>query len=110
MAQIRTATIASGASVSSAVEIQGRNIDYEMGSLILEGTYTNTSFDIQAEIDGTWFDIYDTFGNKYAVSVATGKHSLPADVFKDVNKVRLKGASNEGADRTAKFLLIDILD
>ena len=110
MAQIRTATIASGQSVSSAVEIQGRNIDYEMGSLILEGTYTNTSFDVQAEIDGTWFDIYDTFGNKYAVSVATGKHSLPADVFKDVNKVRLKGASNEGAERTAKFLLIDILD
>ena len=110
MAQIRTATIASGTSVSSAVEIKGRNIDYEMGSLILEGTYTNTSFDVQVEVDGTWFDIYDTFGNKYAVSVATGKHSLPADVFKDVNKVRLKGASNEGADRTAKFLLIDILD
>jgi hypothetical protein len=110
MAQIRTATIASGESVSSAVEIQGRNIDYEMGSLILEGTYTNSSFDIQAEIDGTWYDIYDTFGNKYAVSVATGKHSLPADVFKDVNKVRLKGDSNEGAERTAKFLLIDILD
>ena len=110
MAQIRTATIASGQSVSSAVEIQGRNIDYEMGSLILEGTYTNTSFDVQAEIDGTWFDIYDTFGNKYAVSVATGKHSLPADVFKDVNKVRLKGSQNEASDRTAKFLLIDILD
>ena len=110
MAQIRTATIASGQSVSSAVEFDGRNIDFEIGSLILEGTYTNTSFDIQAEIDGTWFDIYDTFGNKYAVSVATGKHSLPADVFKDVNKVRLKGDSNEGAERTAKFLLIDILD
>ena len=110
MAQIRTATIASGASVSSAVEIQGRNIDYEMGSLILEGTYTNTSFDIQVEVDGTWFDIYDTFGNKYAVSVATGKHSLPADVFKDVNKVRLKGSQNEASDRTAKFLLIDILN
>ena len=110
MAQIRTTTITSGQSVSSAVEIQGRNIDYEIGSLVLEGTYTNTSFDIQAEIDGTWFDIYDTFGNKYSVTIATGKHSLPADVFKDVNKVRLKGSSNEGAERTAKFLLIDILD
>jgi len=110
MAQIRTATIASGESVSSAVEIQGRNIDYEIGSLVLEGTYTNSSFDIQAEIDGTWFDIYDTFGTKYSVTVADGKHSLPADVFKDVNKVRLKGSSNEGAERTAKFLLIDILD
>ena len=110
MAQIRTTTIASGASVSSAVEIDGRNIDYEIGSLILEGTYTNTSFDVQVEVDGTWFDIYDTFGNKYSVTVATGKHSLPADVFKDVNKVRLKGSSNEGAERTAKFLLIDILN
>ena len=110
MAQIRTATIASGESVSSAVEIDGRNIDYEIGSLVLEGTYTNSSFDIQAEIDGTWFDIYDTFGTKYSVTVADGKHSLPADVFKDVNKVRLKGSSNEGAERTAKFLLIDILD
>jgi len=110
MAQIRTATIESGASVSDAIEIQGRNIDYEIGSLVLEGTYTNSSFDIQAEIDGTWFDIYDTFGTKYSVTVATGKHSLPADVFKDVNKVRLKGDSNEGAERTAKFLLIDILD
>jgi len=110
MAQIRTATIANGASVSGAVELIGRNINYEMGSLVLEGTYTNTSFDLQAEIDGTWFDIYDTYGTKFSVSVADGKHSLPADVFKDVNKVRVKGASNEGAERTVKLLLVDILD
>ena len=110
MAQIRTATIASGASLSGAVEIQGRNINYEMGSLILEGTYTNTSFDLQVEVDGTWFNIYDTFGTKFSVSVADGKHSLPADVFKDVNKVRVKGASNEASERTVKFLLVDILD
>ena len=95
MAQIRTATIASGASLSGAVEIADRNKDFEMGSLILEGTYTNTSFDLQVEVDGTWFNIYDTFGTKFSVSVADGKHSLPADVFKDVNKVRVKGASNE---------------
>ena len=110
MAQIRTATIASGASFSGSVEIQGRNINYEMGSLILEGTYTNTSFDLQVEVDGTWFNIYDTFGTKFSVSVADGKHSLPADVFKDVNKVRVKGASNEASERTVKFLLVDILD
>ena len=110
MTQVRTATIASGASVSDAVEIAQEYKEFEVGSLILEGTYTNTSFDVQVEVDGTWFDIYDTFGNKYAVTVATGKHSLPADVFKDVNKVRLKGSQNEASDRTAKFLLIDILD
>jgi len=110
MAQIRTATIASGESVSGAVELIGRNINYEMGSLVLDGTYTNTSFDLQAEIDGTWYNIYDTYGTKFSVSVADGKHSLPADVFKDVNKVRVNGASNEGAERTIKFLLVDILD
>ena len=110
MAKLESVTIASGEAVSSSVDFQRSGEQFEMGSLILEGTYTNSSFDIQAEVDGTWFDIYDTFGNKYAVSVADGKHSLPADVFKDVNKVRLKGDSNEGAERTAKFLLIDILD
>lgn len=110
MAQIRSATIANGESNSSAVELVGRNQTFEMGSLILDGTYTNTSFDLQAEIDGTWYNIFDTYGTKFSVSVADGKHSLPADVFKDVNKVRVKGASNEGAERTVKFLLVDILD
>ena len=110
MAKIETATIASGAATSSAVEFNRSNKAFEMGSLILSGTYTNTSFDLQAEVDGTWYDIYDTYGTKFSVSVATGKHSLPADVFKDVNKVRVKGASNEGADRTVTFLLVDILD
>src|SRR5210317_458200 len=110
MAKLEVATIASGEAVSSAVDFSRSNDSFEIGSLVLEGTYTNSSFDIQAEIDGKWFDIYDTFGTKYSVTVANGKHSLPADVFKDVNKVRLKGSSNEGAERTAKFLLIDILD
>ena len=110
MALLQSATIASGESVSTSVSVVGRGKGFEIGSLVLDGTYTNTSFDIQAEIDGTWYDIYDTFGTKYSVSVNDGKHSLPADVFKDVNKVRLKGASNEASARTAKFLLIDILD
>ena len=98
MAKLEVATIASGEAVSSAVDFSRSNDAFEIGSLILEGTYTNTSFDVQVEVDGTWFDIYDTFGNKYAVTVATGKHSLPADVFKDVNKVRLKGSQNEASE------------
>lgn len=110
MAKLEVTTIAAGAATSSAIDFQRSGDQFEVGSLILEGTYTNTSFDVQVQIEDTWFDIYDTFGNKYSVTVVTGKHSLPADVFKDVNKVRLKGSSNEGAERTAKFLLIDILD
>lgn len=110
MPKLEVTTIASGASTSGAVDFNRSNKAFEMGSLILEGTYTNTSFDLQVEVDGTWFNIYDTFGTKFSVSVADGKHSLPADVFKDVNKVRVKGASNEASERTVKFLLVDILD
>jgi hypothetical protein len=110
MAKLESVTIASGAATSSSVDFQRSGDQFEVGSLILEGTYTNTSFDVQVQIEDTWYDIYDTFGTKYSVSVNDGKHSLPADVFKDVNKVRLKGASNEASARTAKFLLIDILD
>lgn len=110
MPKLEVTTIASGASFSGAVEFNRSNKAFEMGSLVLEGTYTNTSFDLQVEVDGTWFNIYDTFGTKFSVSVADGKHSLPADVFKDVNKVRVKGASNEASSRTVKFLLVDILD
>lgn len=110
MSKIVTTTISSGSSVSDSVTTIYRQRNFEIGSLVLSGTYTNTSFDLQAEIDGTWYDIYDTYGTKFSVSVADGKHSLPADVFKDVNKVRVKGASNEGANRTITFLLVDILD
>ena len=110
MARLETITIASGSDTSGEVTFQRKNSDFEVGSIILSGTYTNTAFDVQAKIDGTFYDVYDTFGSKFSLTVATGKHSLPADVFKDVDTIRLKGASNEGADRTAQVLFIDYID
>ena len=73
-------------------------------------SYTNSTFTFQAQIDSVWYDIYDTFGIQYTVSNTVGKHSLPADVFKDVNYVRVKGASAEVSDSEFTFLLVDILD
>jgi hypothetical protein len=99
MAKLETITIASGASTSSEISFSRSNDSFEMGSVILSGTYTNT-----------FYDVYDTFGSKFSISVATGKHSLPADVFKDVDVVRLKGSQNEASDRTAQVLLIDFVD
>tara|TARA_R100001460_G_scaffold84640_1_gene125976 strand:- start:834 stop:1166 length:333 start_codon:yes stop_codon:yes gene_type:complete len=110
MAKLETITIASGASTSSEVSFIRSNDSFEMGSVILSGTYTNTSFDVQAKVDGTFYDVYDTFGSKFSITVAAGKHSLPADVFKDVDVVRLKGSQNEASDRTAHVLLIDFVD
>lgn len=109
MSKIVTTTIASGSNTSGEVTTVDRQRNFEVGSLILDGTYTNTSFDIQVEVDGTFYDVYDTFGNKFNISVADGKHSLPADVFKDSSKLRLKGASNETSERTVKFLLVDMI-
>jgi hypothetical protein len=110
MAKLETITITSGDPTSSEASFSRSNDSYEMGSVILSGTYTNTSFDVQAKIDGTFYDVYDTFGSKFSISVATGKHSLPADVFKDVDTIRLKGSQNEASDRTAQVLLIDFVD
>jgi len=109
MSKIKTVTIESGSSFSDSVLTADRQRNFEICSLVLEGTYTNTSFDLQAKVDGTWFDIYDTFGAKFNVLVVDGKHSLPVDVFKDVTEIRLKGAGNEAAQRTAKFIVTDIL-
>ena len=109
MSKIVTTTIASGSNVSDSVTTIDRQRNFEVGSLILDGTYTNTSFDVQVEVDGVFYDVYDTFGNKCNISVADGKHSLPSDVFKDSSKLRLKGASNEADNRTVKFLLVDMI-
>jgi hypothetical protein len=107
--QVRTATIASGASTSSAIEIDQKFKDFEMGSIVFTEAMTNTSFDVQIDVDGTFYDIYDTFGNKYSITVSTGKHSLPADVFKDVLKIRLSGSQNEASVRSFKVILIDMI-
>ena len=110
MAKLETITIASGSGTSTEASFSRSNDSYEMGSVILSGTYTNTSFDVQAKIDGTFYDVYDTFGSRFSITVATGKHSLPADVFKDVDTIRLNGSQNEAAARTAQVLLIDFVD
>ena len=110
MAKLETISIPSGSGESSEVSFRRGNEVYEIGSIILNGTYSNSSFDVQAKIDGSFYDIYDTFGTKFSINVADGKHSLPADVFKDVETIRLKGASNEASTRTAQALLIDFVD
>ena len=106
--EIFEVTIASGASVSESSSVTRNGLD--CGSVILDGTYTNTSFDVQAKIDGTWYDVYDIAGNKVNITVADGKHSLAADDFKDVQEVRVKGASNEGDDRTLYFAFIEVIE
>jgi len=110
MNRVIEATITSGTNFSSEVSFSRNNERLEMGSLVLSGTYDNTSFSIEAKIDDQWYQVYDAIGSAFSVAVATGKHTLPADTFKDVEVVRVKGAVNETAQRTVKFVLVNILD
>jgi len=112
MPQIRTATITAGSSTSNTIAVIGKNIEYEIGSIIMKSgqSYSNSNYTFQAEIDGVWYDIFDTFGILYTVAKDVGKKSLPADVFKDVNYIRVKGGAPEVSDSEFIFLLIDILN
>lgn len=98
----------SGEAKTSSKQFSQANL--QPSSIVFSGPYTNTDFSVQAKIDGAWHDVYDSEGWKIEYSVIEGKHSLNADVFKDVTQLRLKGASNEAAERTVKFLFIEIVD
>lgn len=102
----RSDTIQSGTSASNGIDVDG----FQPTSLILSGTYDNTTFDIQASFDdgSTWFDIFDVSGNKINISVADGKHSFPEDSFRDVTHVRVNGSSNETSERSIEWLISNL--
>lgn len=110
MNRLIESTIITGTDVSSEVSFTRNNERLEVSSLILEGAYTNTAFTLQAKYGTTWYDVYDAFGVKVSITVASGKHTLPFDSFKDVTAVRVKGASNEASDRIVKFVLADYIN
>jgi hypothetical protein len=114
MPQLRTVTIASAGDTSTSAEIGAKNIEFELSSILMEAvTFTGTKLTFQADYTGTWHDVYDTFGQLYSIPVASGsamKVSLPADVFKDISKVRVVSDASEASERTIKFVFADVLE
>lgn len=103
-------TISSGTPVSGAASVIDSGRSFEPSAVILDGTYTNTSFDLQARYDGTWYNLYDVFGSVININVADGKHSIPADSAKDVDEIRVASpdSTNEASDRTVTFLFVEL--
>lgn len=98
-------TIADGASVSGAVNMNG-------GKLIgieFPASMTNSSFNVQVSdtgADGTWKDVYDNSGIRLSVVVRTNSivYFFPFDVASFRKFVRLSGGAETGA-KTLNFLV-----
>lgn len=73
-------------------------------ALVLEGTYTNTSFDVEINVGGSWLTLFDSDGNKVTITVADGVYPLPAEAMLAAEQVRVTGSSNEAAARTVKWV------
>ena len=114
MPQLRTVTIAIAGDTSTSAEIDAKNIEFELSSVLMNAvTFTGTKLTFQAEFSGSWHDVYDTFGQEYSIPVASGsamKVSLPADVFKDISKVRVQSDAAESAQRDITFVFADVLE
>lgn len=112
MPQIRTAIIPAGELVSNEISIDSRNLEFEATSIVtLVGeSYQNATYFVQAKVEDSWYDIYDTYGLQFTIKSVIGKHYLPADIFKDVNAMRLRGAVVELTDSEFKVLLADVLE
>lgn len=114
MPQLRTVTIASAGTTSTSAEIGAKNVEFELSSVLMNAaTYDGTKLTFQAEFSGSWHDVYDTFGQEYSIPTASGsamKVSLPADVFKDISKVRVKSDASETVQRDITFVFADVLE
>lgn len=97
-------TIANGASVSSAVRLDGRRLVGWLNPAAL----TNTAFDVQHSNDGgtNFYDI--TALKAVAVTVSEWTTIDPADACL-AQYVRLQGAGNEGGARTIILVSMNIV-
>lgn len=97
-----TVTIANGATVSSAIDLQGCT----MCGIILPAAFTGVALTFQVSDDNvTYQAAYNTSNTALSATVAQGRSYMltPTD-FAGVRYVKLVSGSAEGAARTIKIL------
>jgi hypothetical protein len=68
------ATIANGASLSSAVDLQA----YRLGRIVLPAAIDGTAMTFQTSLDGvTWKNLYNEFGSEYSVVIGADRSVVP---------------------------------
>lgn len=105
-----TVTIASGASLSGALNIASRNFF----GIIMPSSWTSASLTFQGSFDGTtYYNLYDEGGNEVTFTVAASRYviiSTPAK-FLGLKKLKIRSgtsgsAVNQGGDRTIGVIVI----
>ena len=104
LCDFRTFTVLSGASVSDDIGLDGR----VPVAIYMPAAWTAAAITFQAayEIDGTFYDLYDTAEAEFDITtpVAGKVHTIDPNLFLGVTQLRIRsGVSatpvNQGADR-----------
>lgn len=102
---IRAFTIASGETVSNAVQV----LQYKVFALKIPAAFDSTAISFQGseKPDGDFFDVYDQAGNQISITVSTSRViGLDAAALEVAAIPYLKIVSNssESADRTVLLM------
>lgn len=100
---LATATIASGGTVSSAIDIR----EYAIFGMVIPAAFTGIAitFQVCATSGGTFQGLYNTSGNAVSVTVAQGRsYDVPTEVA-SWPYVKLVSGSAEAADRTLTLVM-----
>lgn len=103
-------TIANGASLSGALNIDQRNLF----ALLMPTSWTSAAMTFQGSYDGTnYFDLYDETGTEISFTVAASRYVLISSPIKFLGLKKLKvrsgtsgSAVNQGADRVIGVIVI----
>ena len=105
-------TIASGGSLSAAVDLLG----YNLVGIITPAEWTAANITVQNSLDGTTFNnVYDVDGTEYTISAAAARSVMlpPGDVV-SLQSIKLRSgtsasAVNQAAARTIKLIVRALL-
>lgn len=106
-----TATIASGAAISAAIDIGNTR----MARLALPAGWTTANITFQTSVDGLAFkNLYDIYGTEYTVVAAADRAILiPLADFIGVRHLKIRSGTigtpvNQGADRILTLQLVAV--
>lgn len=104
----RTATIANGASLSGAVEIDGATLV----GVVMPAAWTTANLTLQMSADDSNFaNVYDELGSEKTITAAASRYILlnPSD-YLGSNSLKIRSGTsgtpvNQGGDRTITIIL-----
>lgn len=106
---ISTATIASGASLSGAIDLGTARL----AGIYMPSSWTTANLTYQASTDGTnWFELYDNAGNEYTTTVAAGEAVIvPVSDTIGIRYIKIRSGTSgtpvsQGADRVLTLVAI----